>query len=572
MPIQQMLALDFMRNAFVTGGCIALAAGLVGYFVVLRNQVFTADALGHVAFTGSLGGLLAGLNLLAGVFGSCLAVALAIGTFGGRGRGRDVAIGTVFAWVLGVGVLFLSLYTSARSGTNGSVGISVLFGSILGLQPVQVVVGSITGIATCIVTLLVARPLLFVSIDPEVALARGVPTRALTALFLVLVAVTVAESVQAVGALLILGLMVTPAAIAQNLTARPWLGMTLSALIAVSAVWIGLVLSFYIPYPASFFITALAFSGYLVSQLGRRVARSNSARAVALAAALLVLSACGLGQSSGGGTDTDKVPVVAAESFWGSIAAQVGGDRARVLSIIANPDTDPHSYEPSPFDARTIAQARYVIVNGAGYDAWAQKLLDANPVSGRVVLRVADLFGKKEGDNPHMWYCPSCVDQVIDKIASDLGTIDSSDAASFSTQAAQYKANSLKEYRYTIDTIKRKYAGTKVGATESIFSYLADETGLDLVTPYGYLKAVSEGTDPSAADKAAVEREIANREIKVFVFNSQNSTPDIQGLVDKAMSAGVPVVKITETMAPASASFQDWQTAQLKDLLQALGG
>jgi len=271
MSIGQMLALDFMRNAFLTGGCIALAAGLVGYFVVLRNEVFTSDALGHVAFTGSLGGLLAGLNLLAGVFGSCIAVALAIGTFGGRGRGRDVAIGTIFAWVLGLGVLFLSLYTSARSGATGSVGISVLFGSILGLQPIQVIVGSISGVAICAVTLLVARPLLFVSIDPDVALARGVPTRAFTALFLFLVAVTVAESVQAVGALLIFALMVTPAAVAQNISARPWLGMALSALIALAVVWIGLVLSFYISYPASFFITAVAFAAYLVSQLGRQI-------------------------------------------------------------------------------------------------------------------------------------------------------------------------------------------------------------------------------------------------------------------------------------------------------------
>ena len=271
--MQQMLALDFMRNAFLTGGCIALAAGLVGYFVVLRNQVFTADALGHVAFTGSLGGLLAGLNLLIGVFGSCIAVALTIGTLGGRGRGRDIAIGTVFAWVLGVGVLFLSLYITARSAATGSVGVGVLFGSILGLQPFQVVVASITGIATCIVTLVVARPLLFLSVDPDVALARGVPTHALTALFLVLLAVTVAESVQAVGALLIFGLMVTPAAIAQNLSARPWLGMALSALIALTVVWAGLVLSFYISFPTSFFITSLAFIAYLASLAGRVVRR-----------------------------------------------------------------------------------------------------------------------------------------------------------------------------------------------------------------------------------------------------------------------------------------------------------
>jgi len=271
--MQQMLALDFMRNAFVTGGCIALAAGLVGYFVVLRNQVFTADALGHVAFTGSLGGLLAGLNLLVGVFGSCIAVALAIGTLGGRGRGRDVAIGTVFAWVLGVGVLFLSLYITARSAATGSLGVSVLFGSILGLQPYQVVVGSITGLATCAVTLLVARPLLFLSVDPDVAVARGVPIRALTALFLVLLAITVAESVQAVGALLIFGLMVTPAATAQNLSARPWLGMVLSALIALAVVWAGLVLSFYVAYPTSFFITSLAFAAYLASLAGRQIVR-----------------------------------------------------------------------------------------------------------------------------------------------------------------------------------------------------------------------------------------------------------------------------------------------------------
>jgi zinc/manganese transport system substrate-binding protein len=568
MPIQDMLALDFMRNAFLTGGCIALAAGLVGYFVVLRNEVFTADALGHTAFTGSLGGLLVGVDLLAGVFSSCIAVALAIGTFGGRGRGRDVAIGTVFAWVLGVGVLFLSLYTTARSGATGSVGISILFGSILGLQPVQVVVASLTGIATSIVAILVARPLLFMTVDPDVAAARGVPTRALTALFLVLVAVTVAESVQAVGALLIFGLMVTPAAIAQNITSRPWLGMALSALIAVAAVWIGLVLSFYISYPTSFFITALAFAAYLASQIARRV----STRHVALAAAATVLSACGLSQPPSSNVDSGKVRIVAAENFWGSIATQVGGAHAQVTSIIVNPDTDPHSYEATPADARNIAQAQYVIVNGAGYDAWAPKLIGANPVNGRTILTVAELFGKKEGDNPHMWYSPSYVDQVAGRIASDLAKIDSPDASYFQQQATQYVSVGLTDYHDTINAIKQKHTGTKVGATESIFAYLADGTDLNLVTPYSYLKAVSEGTDPSAADKAEVEREIASREIKVFVFNSQNSTPDIQGLVGRATSRGIPVVKITETLTPAGASFQDWQTAQLKDLLHALGG
>ncbi len=266
--LQAMLAYDFMRNAFVAGGCVAVAAGLVGYFVVLRNQVFTTDALGHVAFTGGLGGLLIGLNLLVGVFTSCIAAALAIGSFGGRGRGRDVAVGVVFAWVLGLGVLFLSIFTSSRSGVIGSagnVGISVLFGSILGIQPAQALIASVTGILTSVAAVALARPLLFVSLDPDVATSRGVPIRVVTAFFLILVAITVAESVQAVGALLVFGLMVTPAAVAQNLTTRPYAGMALSAAVALVAIWLGLTLAFFISYPASFFITALAFGAFIVS-------------------------------------------------------------------------------------------------------------------------------------------------------------------------------------------------------------------------------------------------------------------------------------------------------------------
>ena len=263
--LQAMLAYDFMRSAFIAGGCIAAAAGLVGYFVVLRNQVFTTDALGHVAFTGGMGGLLIGLNLLVGVFTGCIAVALAIGSLGGRGRGRDVAIGTVFAWVLGLGLLFLSIFTSSHSASAGNTGISVLFGSILGMQPAEAVIVSAAAVLTCIALLAIARPLLFVSLDPEVATSRGVPIRVLTALFLMLVAITVAESVQAVGALLVFALLVTPAAVAQNLTTSPYAGMALSAAVAVLAVWLGVTLAFYISYPVSFFITALAFGFFIVS-------------------------------------------------------------------------------------------------------------------------------------------------------------------------------------------------------------------------------------------------------------------------------------------------------------------
>ena len=285
---------------------------------------------------------------------------------------------------------------------------------------------------------------------------------------------------------------------------------------------------------------------------------------------VLAIAACGLTVTPK--SSSSKVSVVAAENFWGSIATQIGGDHAQVTSIIVNPDTDPHAYEATPGDARLIAQAKYVIVNGAGYDPWAPKLLNANPVSGRTVLTVGDLFGKKEGDNPHMWYSPSYVDQIVDRIASVLGKIDSVHTDYFRQQGMNYETAGLKDYHDTINTIKSKYAGTKIGATESIVSYLADGLGLNLITPYTYLKAISEGTDPTAADKAAIQNEIATKAIKVFVFNSQNSTPDVQSLVDKAKAQRIPVTTVTETLAPANTTFQDWQTGQLKNLLAALGG
>jgi zinc/manganese transport system permease protein len=264
--VADMLSYDFMRNAFLAGAWIAIAAGLVGYFVVLRNQVFTSDALGHVAFTGGLGGLLAGLPLVASVFGSAIGGALAIGSLGGRARGRDVAIGTVFAWVLGVGVLFLSLYTTSRSASTGIVGVTVLFGSILSLESSQTAIATLAGVIITVAILAIGRPLLFASLDPEVASAKGVPTRLVSAIFLLLVGSTVAEAVQAVGALLIFGLLVTPAAVAQNLTPRPYLGMVLSVTVSLAVVWLGLGLAYYISYPASFFIMALAFGVYLLAE------------------------------------------------------------------------------------------------------------------------------------------------------------------------------------------------------------------------------------------------------------------------------------------------------------------
>ncbi|MDQ6918300.1 MAG: zinc ABC transporter substrate-binding protein [Candidatus Dormibacteraeota bacterium] len=260
------------------------------------------------------------------------------------------------------------------------------------------------------------------------------------------------------------------------------------------------------------------------------------------------------------------------ENFWGSIATQLGGDKVCVRSVIVSPDTDPHAYEPKPTDARLIAGARYVIVNGAGYDPWAAKLLDANPVAGRTVLTIADLVGKKVGDNPHIWYSPGFVGKVINRISADLGVILARDASYFDQQKTGYTTVALKDYFDTINTIRQKYRGTPVGASESIFVYLSDALGLDLISPPEYLKAISEGTDPSASDKATVDQQIASKSIKIFVFNAQNSTKDVAALVDKAKAKKIPVAEVTETLTPANTTFQDWQTRQLKRLLTALGG
>jgi zinc/manganese transport system substrate-binding protein len=264
------------------------------------------------------------------------------------------------------------------------------------------------------------------------------------------------------------------------------------------------------------------------------------------------------------------IQVVAAENFWGSIAAQLGGDRAHVTSVITSPATDPHDYEPTAADARTLAGAKLVIVNGIGYDPWADKLLAANPVKGRIELKVGDLVGVKAGGNPHRWYSPGDVQKMIAATVRDFKQLDPKHAAYFKQQESRFETHGLAQYKGLIATIKRKYHGVKVGASESIFALMAPSLGLDLVTPPSFLKAISEGTEPTAADKTTVDRQVAKKEIKVWVFNSQNSTPDVQRITDAARKQGIPVTTITETLVPASASFQQWQSRQLQALAAAL--
>jgi zinc/manganese transport system substrate-binding protein len=265
-----------------------------------------------------------------------------------------------------------------------------------------------------------------------------------------------------------------------------------------------------------------------------------------------------------------KVPVVAAEDFWGSIARQLGGERADVKSIIDDPETHAHDYEPKPSDGAAFATARVAIVNGIGYDHWADDLLEANPSSGRKVVDVGDVVGMKAGGNPHQWYSPRSVDRVIDAITEALKQAAPPDAAYFDMQRQVFRAEKLKRYNELRAQIKAQFEGTPVGATESIFAPLAEDLGLRVMTPAAFQDAIAEGDDPTAADKATVDTQITDKQIKVLVYNSQNSTPDVTALLDKAKKAGIPVTTVTETASPKGTPFQDWQVAQLQSLAASL--
>src|ERR1700741_2138702 len=239
-----MFAHEFVRNAWLAGTAIALASGLIGYFVVLRAQAFAGDALSHVAFPGALAAAAAGIDIRIGLFAATILIALLIGALGDRSHADDVTIGVTFAAILGLGVYFLALFSTGSGGGNGLLGARTLFGSIFGLSAADAVLAALLAAVIVAVVLAIARPLLFASVDPLVAAARGVPVRALGLLLLALLAATTGEATQAIGALLLLGLLAAPAGAAQRLTANPYRAMWLAAALAVLAMWGGLALSY----------------------------------------------------------------------------------------------------------------------------------------------------------------------------------------------------------------------------------------------------------------------------------------------------------------------------------------
>ena len=265
-----------------------------------------------------------------------------------------------------------------------------------------------------------------------------------------------------------------------------------------------------------------------------------------------------------------RFEVVSAENFWGSLAAQLAGSRAEVHSVIVNPGTDPHSYQPTAQDARRFAGANVAIVNGVGYDEWATQLLDASSASGRVVLNVGRLLGLSEGANPHRWYFPHDVAGVIDSIVADYDRLDPSDTGYFAQRKQMLLSTGLARYEQLLREIRARYAGVPVGYSESIFQGLGEYLDLKLATPYSFAKAIAEGTDVTARDKQAVDAQVQGRKIAVWVFNTQNVTPDVQRVNQIAREEHIPIATITETLTPASASFQQWQVEQLEGLARAL--
>ena len=286
-------------------------------------------------------------------------------------------------------------------------------------------------------------------------------------------------------------------------------------------------------------------------------------------AAVVALLAAGCGSSGGTDPMAHTLRVVAGENFWGSLASQLGRFRAAVQSVVTNPNADPHEYETNTNDARAFADADLVILNGAGYDAWGKKLLEANPSKRRQVLVVADLLGKKEGDNPHFWYDPAAVTKVVDKISVMYQAMDPADSAYFAQQNDALTA-ALKPYYARIGEIKQKFAGVKVGATENIFVYLAAALGLNLISPPEFMQAVAEGTEPPADSVAAFQDQVTHKQISVLVYNAQTSTLVTTNIKKQAASQDIAVVGVSETLQPETATFQDWQLSQLLTLENAL--
>lgn len=306
-------------------------------------------------------------------------------------------------------------------------------------------------------------------------------------------------------------------------------------------------------------------------------------RPLRLTAALLatagVLAACGGAADSAGGNGLPttrpnrhdgRIQVLAAESLWGDLATQIGGSRVQVTSILANPNQDPHEYQSGVGDAAAIADADVVIVNGADYDPFMDRLLSVDGSARRTVVTVAQVVGAASGANPHLWYDPTYVSEAATAIAAALTERQPARAAEFARGLARARSQE-QQVVAVIARIRSAHAGERVGYTESVPYYLVHAAGLVLGTPVGFSRAVEDGTDPSPGDSAHFEQAITGRRIHALLLNPQVGDRETARLASLARGHGVPVVDVGETL-PSGRYLQAWQTAQATALLVALDG
>jgi zinc/manganese transport system substrate-binding protein len=280
---------------------------------------------------------------------------------------------------------------------------------------------------------------------------------------------------------------------------------------------------------------------------------------------IAAIALCGLGAPA----FADPVKVVAAENFYGDLASQIGGANVAVTSILSNPDDDPHLFEASPATAKSLSDARIVIVNGVNYDPWMEKLIGAHKAPGRKEIVVGTLVGRKAGDNPHLWYDPDYMKAAAKALAADLIAVDPAHKGAYEQGEAKFVA-SLKPLDDKIGAMRKSYAGEPVTASEPVFGYQAALIGLK-VRNEKYALAVMNNAEPSPSEVAAFENDLKGRKVKAMLYNAQASEPAVAKLVQMAKDNGIPVIGVSETEPPNS-TYQDWMIGQLNALDKALAG
>lgn len=308
----------------------------------------------------------------------------------------------------------------------------------------------------------------------------------------------------------------------------------------------------------------------------------RSTRAVAVGAALIALIAtasCGTASPSDKAVNAasthepnkDAITVVAAENFYGDLATQIGGDHVKVTSILSNPEADPHLFEPGSQTGLAVATADLVIANGAGYDAFVDRLVQAAPRSNRVVVSIADALGVSGTDvNPHLWYDVSRLPEVVEAISSGLVKVNPAHQEDY-RRGEQRVLESLRPLQEALATLDRLHAGSRVAATEPVADYLLRAAGLVDLTPEAFTSAIENGSEPTPQAVATTRALLTDRAVKVLIYNLQTEDKITIELKNLAESNGIPVVGVTETMPPGM-HMQAWQLDQIKALTQALSG